>query len=51
MIREIKILYHSDFMHMDILQNMMKEYNKVVKFYVQERPRGANGGRCFLAGQ
>lgn len=34
MIREINILYHSDFKHMDILQNMMKEYNKVVKFYV-----------------
>lgn len=34
MIREINILYHSDFKHMDILQNIMKEYNKVVKDYV-----------------
>lgn len=33
MIREINILYHSDFKHVDILQNIMKEYNKVIKFY------------------
>lgn len=34
MTREINILYHSDFKHMDILENIMKEYNKVVKYYV-----------------
>ncbi|CUX48822.1 LysR family transcriptional regulator substrate-binding protein [Clostridium sp. C105KSO13] len=33
MIREINILYHSDFKHADILQSIMKEYNKAVKFY------------------
>ncbi|NLK07668.1 MAG: LysR family transcriptional regulator [Firmicutes bacterium] len=33
MSREINILYHSDFIHIDILHNIMKEYNKVVKFY------------------
>ncbi|AGC68801.1 HTH-type transcriptional regulator CynR [Thermoclostridium stercorarium subsp. stercorarium DSM 8532] len=33
MIREINILYHSDFEHVDILQYIMKEYNKVIKFY------------------
>ena len=33
MIREINILYHNDFKHVDILENIMKEYNKVVKFY------------------
>ena len=33
MIREINILYHNDFRHMDILQNIMKEYNKTVKHY------------------
>lgn len=33
MIREINILYHRDFTHMDILQNILKEYNKVVKHY------------------
>lgn len=33
MIREINILYHNDFRHTDILQNIMKEYNKAVKFY------------------
>jgi len=33
MIREINILYHSDFKHVDILQYIMKEYNKVVKYY------------------
>jgi len=33
MIREINILYHNDFKHVDILDNIMKEYNKVVKFY------------------
>jgi len=33
MIREINILYHSDFKHMDILESIMKEYNKVVKYY------------------
>lgn len=33
MIREINILYHNDFKHLDILQSIMREYNKVVKFY------------------
>lgn len=33
MIREINILYHNDFKHIDILQSIMKEYTKVVKFY------------------
>lgn len=33
MIREINILYHSDFQHLDILQAILKEYNKVVKHY------------------
>lgn len=33
MIREINILYHTDFKHIDILQNIIKEYNKVKKFY------------------
>ncbi|WP_349943971.1 LysR family transcriptional regulator [Lacrimispora sp. BS-2] len=33
MIREINILYHSDFKHADVLHSIMKEYNKVVKFY------------------
>jgi len=33
MIREINILYHNDFKHIDILQSIMREYNKVVKFY------------------
>ena len=33
MIREINILYHSDFKHEDILQNIMREYSKVVKHY------------------
>ena len=33
MIREINILYHNDFKHVDILQNIMKEYHKVVKIY------------------
>jgi len=33
MIREINILYHSDFKHVDVLHSIMKEYNKVVKFY------------------
>ena len=33
MVREINILYHSDFKHTDILDSIMKEYNKVVKFY------------------
>lgn len=33
MIREINILYHSDFKHEDILQNIMREYGKVVKHY------------------
>lgn len=33
MIREINILYHNDFKHVDILQNIMKEYNKVLKYY------------------
>jgi len=34
MIREINILYHNDFKHADILQNIIKEYNKVIRFYV-----------------
>lgn len=33
MIREINILYHRDFPHTDILQNLMKEYAKTVRFY------------------
>lgn len=33
MIREINILYHRDFKHVDILESIMKEYNAVVKFY------------------
>ncbi len=33
MIREVNILYHRDFKHIDILQNILKEYNKTVKFY------------------
>lgn len=33
MIREINILYHSDFKHSDILESIMKEYNKVAKYY------------------
>lgn len=33
MIREINILYHHDFKHIDILESIMKEYNKVVKYY------------------
>ena len=33
MIREINILYLSDFKHVDILESIMKEYNKVIKFY------------------
>ncbi len=33
MIREINILYHKDFKYIDILQSIMMEYNKVVKFY------------------
>jgi len=35
MIREINILYHCDFKHVDVLQYIMKEYNKVVKFYAR----------------
>ena len=33
MIREINILYLKDFKHTDILQNLMKEYTKTVKYY------------------
>ncbi|MCK9479168.1 MAG: LysR family transcriptional regulator [Firmicutes bacterium] len=33
MIREINILYHHDFNHEDVLQSIMKEYNKVVRFH------------------
>lgn len=33
MIREINILYHSDFKHIDVLQSIMKEYNKAVRSY------------------
>ena len=35
MIREINILYHKDFRHIDILQSIMKEYHNVVKYYGQ----------------
>lgn len=34
MIREINILYHSDFKYIEILHNIVKEYNKVVKYYI-----------------
>ncbi len=33
MIREINILYHRDFKHVDILQSILKEYNETVKLY------------------
>ena len=33
MVREINILYHKDFKHVDILQSIMHEYNKVLKYY------------------
>lgn len=33
MIREINILYHRDFKHFDILDNIVKEYHKTVKYY------------------
>ncbi len=33
MTREINILYPNDFKHMDILQNIVAEYNKAVKLY------------------
>jgi DNA-binding transcriptional LysR family regulator len=33
MIREINILYQDDFKDGDILQNIMKEYSKVIKYY------------------
>ncbi len=33
MIREVNILYHDDFKHVDILRNIMKEYRKVKRFY------------------
>lgn len=33
MIREINIVYRNDFKHADILESIMKEYNKAVKFY------------------
>lgn len=33
MVREINILYHRDFEHVDILQSIVKEYNEVVKLY------------------
>lgn len=33
MIREINILYHKDFKHEDILQNITREYGKVVRYY------------------
>lgn len=35
MIREINILYYSDFKYVDILQSIIQEYNKVVKYYTQ----------------
>ena len=33
MIREINIVYNKDFQHTDILDTIIKDYNKVVKFY------------------
>lgn len=33
MTREINILYHGDFRHADILQSILKEYNKAIKDY------------------
>lgn len=33
MVREVNILYHKDFEHTDVLQNIVKEYEKVVKDY------------------
>lgn len=33
MIREVNILYHSDFKHTDILQSIIREYGKAVKSY------------------
>ena len=33
MVREINIIYHKDFRHVDILENIMKEYDKVAKIY------------------
>lgn len=33
MIREVNILYHCDFKHIDILQSIVKEYNKTVRLY------------------
>lgn len=35
MIREVNILYHKDFKHMDILQSIMREYHEVAEFYTQ----------------
>lgn len=34
MIREINVLYHSDFKHIEILHNIVNEYRKVVRFYI-----------------
>lgn len=34
MVREVNILYHSDFKLADIFQSIMEEYNKTVRFYV-----------------
>lgn len=33
MIREINILYHKDFKHLEVLYSIMEDYKKVVKFY------------------
>lgn len=33
MVREINVLYHHDFRHEDLLQNILKEYNKMIKNY------------------
>jgi DNA-binding transcriptional LysR family regulator len=33
MIREINILYHRSFTHIDLLQDIIKEYNKTMKHY------------------
>ena len=33
MVREINIIYHKDFQHMEILRSIIQDYDKVVKFY------------------
>ena len=34
MIREINILYHSDFAHRDMLQNLMQLYKETARLYM-----------------